>query len=125
MSDMVKHPNHYQVNGVEVKDMIREMIGNTGYVFYCLGNVIKYVSHYDKKGTPKQDLQKAQQYCLFVREVLDEHYLHAIDTLYVTWPGEDSKDWRTVFFGLFNNMETERAIEAALLMLREQITLQP
>ncbi len=29
---------------------------------FCVGNVIKYVCRYDKKGTPLEDLEKASHY---------------------------------------------------------------
>lgn len=46
-SDMVKHPKHY-CGKIETIDYIEDKLG-TGFVPYCLGNVIKYISRYDKK----------------------------------------------------------------------------
>lgn len=55
--DMVNHPPHYTVNGIEVIDVIK------GYkLCYLLGNVIKYVLRCNFKGNKKQDLQKAAWY---------------------------------------------------------------
>lgn len=55
--DMVNHPPHYTVNGIEVIDVIE------GYgLCYLLGNVIKYVLRANRKGNKKQDLQKAAWY---------------------------------------------------------------
>ena len=55
--DMVNHPPHYTVNGIEVIDVIE------GYgLCYLLGNVIKYVLRSNRKGNKKQDLQKAAWY---------------------------------------------------------------
>ena len=59
-SDMVKHPKHY-CGKIETIDFIEDKLG-TGFVPYCLGNVIKYISRYDKKGNPEEDLEKAAVY---------------------------------------------------------------
>lgn len=60
MSDNIHHPSHYG-GEIETIDFIRDKLGN-GFVSYCIGNVIKYVSRYDKKGKPIEDLEKAQVY---------------------------------------------------------------
>jgi hypothetical protein len=56
--DMVNHPPHYKVGGIEVIDFIEaKQLG------YNLGNVVKYVSRSGRKGTDAiQDLQKARWY---------------------------------------------------------------
>jgi len=56
-SDMVNHPPHYTVGGVETIDFIEAKGLN-----YHLGQVIKYVSRAGKKGDALQDLQKARWY---------------------------------------------------------------
>ena len=56
-TNMVSHPPHYTVGGVEVIDFI-EAKG----LGYNLGNVIKYVSRAGKKDDYLQDLQKALWY---------------------------------------------------------------
>lgn len=55
--DVVNHPPHYKVGGIEVIDFI-ESKGLT----YNLGNVVKYVSRADHKGNKLEDLKKAQWY---------------------------------------------------------------
>jgi hypothetical protein len=55
--DMVNHPPHYTVGGVETIDFIEAKGLN-----YHLGQVIKYVSRAGKKGDALQDLQKARWY---------------------------------------------------------------
>lgn len=59
-NDAVNHPNHY-CGKIETIDFIEDKLGS-GFVPYCLGNVIKYISRYDKKGNPLEDLQKAAVY---------------------------------------------------------------
>ena len=55
--DIVNHPPHYTVGGIEVIDFI-EAKG----LGYNLGNVVKYVSRADSKDDALQDLQKARWY---------------------------------------------------------------
>mgnify|MGYP001243611065 FL=1 len=62
--DMVNHPPHYKVGGIETLDFIRAKLGIDGYVGYCVGNVLKYLSragHKDKKKV-QEDLKKAEFY---------------------------------------------------------------
>lgn len=55
--DMVNHPAHYKSGGIETIDFIEaKKLG------YNLGNVVKYVSRSEHKGTPIQDLKKARWY---------------------------------------------------------------
>lgn len=55
--DMVNHPTHYKVGGVETIDFIEAKKFN-----YNLGNAVKYISRAYYKGNTKQDLQKAVWY---------------------------------------------------------------
>jgi hypothetical protein len=57
-TDMVNHPPHYTVGGVETIDFIEAK-----QLSYHLGNVVKYVVRAGHKDTdPLQDLQKARWY---------------------------------------------------------------
>lgn len=68
-NDAVKHPQHYCGN-IETIDFIQDKLG-WGFIPYCLGNVIKYVSRYDKKGKPLEDLQKAATYLQWAIDELE------------------------------------------------------
>ena len=59
--DNVNHPSHYTDKEIEVIDYIRDTQTQEEFVGYCLGNVIKYVSRWRKKGGI-EDLRKAQIY---------------------------------------------------------------
>ena len=59
--DSVSHPTHYADKKIEVIDYIRDTLTADGFVDYCIGNVIKYVSRWRKKGG-KEDLEKAKVY---------------------------------------------------------------
>ena len=59
MEDLVNHPSHYKVGGIETIDFIEAKGLN-----YHLGNAVKYISRADHKGTAIQDLKKAVWYIL-------------------------------------------------------------
>ena len=71
MSDPVNHPEHYQQEGIETIDYIRAALGLEGFVAYCAGNALKYVSR-PKKGKYAQDLRKAAWYCNRAADELDK-----------------------------------------------------
>lgn len=54
--DMVNEPPHYKhASGIEA-------IQITEHENFCIGNAIKYLMRCDKKGSPLEDLRKAQYY---------------------------------------------------------------
>ena len=55
--DVVNHPKHYTVGGIETYDFIVAK-----GLSYELGNVVKYITRADLKGNRLQDLKKAQWY---------------------------------------------------------------
>jgi hypothetical protein len=55
--DVVNHPAHYKVGGVETIDFIEAK-----NLSYHLGNVVKYISRADHKGSRLENLKKAQWY---------------------------------------------------------------
>jgi hypothetical protein len=71
MADNVKTPDHYTAGGIETIDFIRAKLG-AGFPSYCIGNVIKYVSRYDKKGAPEEDLKKARMYLDWAIEAIEQ-----------------------------------------------------
>jgi hypothetical protein len=56
-ADLVNHPPHYTQGGIETIDFIEAKKLN-----YNLGNVVKYITRADHKGSRLQDLEKAQWY---------------------------------------------------------------
>lgn len=57
MSDPIQKPSHYTQYKIEPIDVIEAWGAN-----FHIGNVIKYLCRHDHKGTPLQDLKKAQWY---------------------------------------------------------------
>ena len=63
--DMVNHPNHYMVGGIEALQVIEAKLGGTPnemYRGYLMGNVMKYLMRSPYKGKRVEDLKKAQFY---------------------------------------------------------------
>lgn len=70
MSDLIHHPDHYTYKGVECKKIIEIMTrGLSGAEAYYVGNIIKYLYRYPKKGMLLSDLAKAEEYTKFLREL--------------------------------------------------------
>lgn len=64
MSDSVRHPKHYELeglNGIESIDIIRSVLGKMGFEQFCRGNELKYLIRANKKNG-LEDLRKAQVY---------------------------------------------------------------
>lgn len=71
--DAIHHPDHYNWKGAECIDVIEIMTeGLNGIEAYYMGNIIKYLYRYPKKGTLIQDLRKAAQYVEFLLEHFEE-----------------------------------------------------
>ena len=69
-SDMIHHPDHYTWKGTECKKVIELMTrGLSGAEAYYMGNIIKYLYRYPKKGTLLSDLSKAVEYTELLREL--------------------------------------------------------
>lgn len=60
--DLVNKPPHYNSpGGMECIEAIQAMLGDSGFLAYCQGNIIKYCWRWEHKGR-EQDLEKAQWY---------------------------------------------------------------
>jgi hypothetical protein len=64
--DVVNHPEHYKVGGIETIDFIEAKM-----LDYNLGNAVKYISRADHKGNRIQDLKKARWY--IDRAIMSSH----------------------------------------------------
>ena len=71
-ADMVNSPPHYNQNGIECIDYIKQVLGKEGFVAYCRGNLVKYNHRAMYKGNPVEDLEKAEQYLKWANETLKE-----------------------------------------------------
>ena len=59
--EMVNHPEHY-AGDIECRDAMIQQFGKEAYMDFCILNAFKYVWRFRKKGTPTQDLEKANWY---------------------------------------------------------------
>lgn len=60
--DAVNHPPHYTTGGMETIDVIEAKLSREEFQGYLRGNILKYLSRYNHKGRPTEDLKKAQWY---------------------------------------------------------------
>lgn len=67
--DMVNHPSHYQIGGVETVDIIRELLSEEEFIGYLKGTLIKYRERHPYKGKATQDLEKAKWFWDRLQEV--------------------------------------------------------
>lgn len=72
--DAVNSPNHYTQGRFETIEIIEEITQgySDGYVAYCVGNALKYLSRAPfKHGEPTEDIGKAAKYLSFALERLE------------------------------------------------------
>lgn len=64
MIEQVNHPSHYQNNGKECIDLMKEKYGLRATINFCILNAFKYIFRCGKKeGNPDyQELNKAEWY---------------------------------------------------------------
>jgi len=64
MSDEINKPAHYNQNGIETIDLIKESMSHNEFNGYLRGNILKYISRYTHKHKeePVKDLLKAKWY---------------------------------------------------------------
>ena len=63
LNDLVNHPAHYTVGGIECIDAIQSALGDEAFVAYCRGNAMKYLWRTGRKDDAVEDLEKAAWYC--------------------------------------------------------------
>ena len=65
-------PDHY-AGEREAIDLIRDALGDDGFIAFCLGNAMKYRLRAGKKGPTEEDLRKAEWYEAMRLHVLRPH----------------------------------------------------
>lgn len=73
MAEEINHPDRYNKDGIEVKDVMKAYTKNlTGYSAFCINNAIKYILRFQEKNGI-EDLKKAIWYLQdYIREYPDE-----------------------------------------------------
>lgn len=62
---------HYKVGGIQPIEYMKCKMSKEQYEGFCLGNVIKYISRCDFKGSKLDDLRKARQYFEWLMESVE------------------------------------------------------
>lgn len=65
--DNISNANHYQICGFNSIELIKKALGLRGFVYFCLGNIFKYLIRAEKKNG-KEDYRKAAKYLEWVIE---------------------------------------------------------
>ena len=60
--DSVDTPYHYASTSIECIDAMEAAFGKKFVENFCIGNAFKYLWRHDKKGKPKEDIQKCRRY---------------------------------------------------------------
>lgn len=71
--EKVKQPSHYQFIDMTVNDLIEKSSTHQEYMGWLRGNVIKYRMRAGKKGSIKEDIQKANEYENFYKEYVESN----------------------------------------------------
>lgn len=74
-NDGVKSPDHYAYGGIETIDYIKAKLSPEQFTGYLWGNVLKYISRFDKKEGIK-DLKKAKVYIDWLVEQYEGRLVH-------------------------------------------------
>ena len=62
MTDIINKPSHYHSGSIDVIGFAEAQFSDEELKGFYRINAIKYLTRYDKKGTPEDDLQKADFY---------------------------------------------------------------
>ncbi|MEX6493302.1 DUF3310 domain-containing protein [Fusobacterium animalis] len=109
--DNVNSPNHYKIPGCNFEsiDIIRERLGDIGFMFFLEGNVTKYLIRAEKKNG-KEDYQKAKKYLSWLIDMkkIIPHEL-AFNSKEVI-SEECDTNWLNIISGITQDMKAKRAL---------------
>lgn len=71
----VHSPEHYNQGDIECIDALRSALGDSGFIAFCRGNVIKYVWRVVDKGAATTDAEKAAVYLQWMQDALNNRPL--------------------------------------------------
>lgn len=71
--EMVNHPQHYAVNGMECIDTMLHLYGKDAVLYFCMLNSFKYQWRCNRKDNCKEDLAKARWYLNKYLELLEQN----------------------------------------------------
>ena len=70
--DRIKSPSHYKFDGLDIEsiDVIKAVLGTDGFMKFCHGNVMKYITRADRKNG-LEDFKKARVYLNWLIENME------------------------------------------------------
>jgi len=72
-NDAVNNPPHYQKGGMETIDIMENLLPIDEFIGYLKCCIIKYISRYEHKEKPLEDLAKAEWYIKKLKDVRTKH----------------------------------------------------
>ena len=72
--DDVENPSHYKLDGLDIEsiDVVKSVLGQEGFMNFCLGNILKYAIRCKKKGMYEKDIRKIKRYSEYIISTLKE-----------------------------------------------------
>ena len=111
MDDNVHSPKHYMIPGCNFEsiDVIRQRLGDVGFMFFLEGNVSKYLIRAEKKNG-KEDYEKARKYLSWLVDMqkVIPHEL-AFNSKEKIAEGCGT-DWLNIIGGISIDMKTKKAL---------------
>jgi len=111
MDDNVHSPKHYMIPGCNFEsiDIIRQRLGDVGFMFFLEGNVSKYLIRAEKKNG-KEDYEKAKKYLSWLvdmQKVIPQELAFNSKEKIAEGCGTD---WLNIIGGISIDMKTKKAL---------------
>ena len=111
MNDNVHSPKHYMIPGCNFEsiDIIRQRLGDVGFMFFLEGNVSKYLIRAEKKNG-KEDYEKAKKYLSWLvdmKKVIPQELAFNSKEKIAEGCGTD---WLNIIGGISIDMKTKKAL---------------
>ena len=111
VSDNVHSPKHYMIPGCNFEsiDIIRQRLGDVGFIFFLEGNVSKYLIRAEKKNG-KEDYEKAKKYLgwlVDMKKVIPQELAFNSKEKIAEGCGTD---WLNIIGGISVDMKTKKAL---------------
>lgn len=109
--DNVHSPKHYMIPGCNFEsiDIIRQRLGDVGFMFFLEGNVSKYLIRAEKKNG-KEDYEKAKKYLSWLVD-MQKVIPHELAFNSKEKIAEScGTDWLNIISGISTDMKTKKAL---------------
>jgi len=111
MNDNVHSPKHYMIPGCNFEsiDIIRQRLGDVGFMFFLEGNVSKYLIRAEKKNG-NEDYEKAKKYLSWLvdmQKVIPQELAFNSKEKIAEGCGTD---WLNIISGISVDMKTKKAL---------------